>query len=63
MDENDKELDGIIVDFGTIIEVDILVPILRVLMSDLDDWPAHEIYIYYLLHFQGKIFFIFKPGR
>ena len=37
MDENDKELDGIIVDVGTIIEVDILMSILRVLMSDLDD--------------------------
>ena len=37
MDENDKELDGIIVDVGTIVEVDILMSILRVLMSDLDD--------------------------
>ena len=37
MNENDKELDGIIVDVGTIIEVDILMFILKVLTSDLGD--------------------------
>ena len=37
MDENDKELDGIIVDVGTIIEVGILMFLLRVLTSDLGD--------------------------
>ena len=37
MDENDKELDGIKVDVGTIIEVDILMFILKVLTSDLGD--------------------------